>query len=258
MKDRMYCKLLKNIEIASGIHKIEIERTIERKNIRPGQFLHIKCGKESNMLLRRPISIAYVDVDRIGLVIQKIGKGTEWLCNSQVGERLDIVGPLGNGFTISPENKKVIVVGGGIGIAPLLELVRQLQEKEVTVLLGYKTHPYLIDEFTKYSNVVKIATEDGCVGHKGYVTDLLKKEIETNHVDMLYTCGPGMMLKEIQKICKQHTIPSQLSIEERMACGIGACLVCSCKRKEREKEIAYVRTCKEGPVFFGDEVILDE
>ncbi|TCO68523.1 dihydroorotate dehydrogenase electron transfer subunit [Marinisporobacter balticus] len=256
MKDRLFCKVLENIEIASNIYKIEIEKVEMLQNIKAGQFLNIKC--DDALLLRRPISISYVETDRIGLVIRKSGKGTVVLCNKRKGEMLDVLGPLGNGFTIDEKEQRVIVIGGGIGTAPLLELVKRLEGKDVTVLLGYKTEPYLVNEFEEYVRDVKVATEDGSFGHKGYVTELFIEAIKENSAEMVYACGPEIMLKEVQRICSKYEVKSQISIEERMACGVGACLVCTCKVKAEEKGVKYVRTCKDGPVFSGEEVIFHD
>ncbi|QEK13186.1 dihydroorotate dehydrogenase electron transfer subunit [Crassaminicella thermophila] len=257
MKDRMFCKVLSNVEIAKDIHKLEIERIDGFGEIKPGQFLHIKCGGEG-LLLRRPISISYIEKDRIGLIIRRAGKGTKLLCDKKVGETLDVLGPLGNGFSIDDEVEKVIVIGGGIGTAPLLELVKSLKGKDIAVLLGYRDEPYLVDDFEQWVKGVKVATEDGSFGYKGYVTDLLEEEIKNNRVDIIYACGPEIMLKKVQDICNRYKKKSQLSIEERMACGVGACLVCTCKVKAEEKGVKYVRTCKDGPVFWGDEVMFHE
>ncbi|QXM06658.1 dihydroorotate dehydrogenase electron transfer subunit [Crassaminicella indica] len=254
MKNRCYCKILDNIEIAPSIHKIEMERVDGLGNIKPGQFLHIKCSDA--LLLRRPISISYAEKDKVGIVVRKAGEGTVSLCNRKKGEILDVLGPLGNGFTVN-DGKRVIVIGGGIGTAPLLELVKNLEEKDVTVLVGYKDMPYLVDDFKKYVKVVDVATEDGSVGYKGYVTDLLKAKLENDGADIIYSCGPEVMLKKVQKIAKEYKVKVQLSIEERMACGVGACLVCTCKVKS-EDGVKQVRTCKDGPVFWGDEVMLGE
>lgn len=257
MKSILLCKILKNEQLASNIYKIEMERVAGLEDIKPGQFLNIKCGEEEAPLLRRPISISYVEKDRIGIVVMKAGKGTELLCSRKVGQFLDVLGPLGNGFTIDEGAKKSVVVGGGIGTAPLLEVVKNLK-KDVTVLLGYRTETYLVDEFKKYAQRVIVATEDGSVGHKGYVTEPLKEILENQGADMIYTCGPEVMLKEVKKIADEYKVGCQLSIEERMACGVGACLVCACKVKAEEKGVKFVRTCKDGPVFYKEEVIFDE
>jgi dihydroorotate dehydrogenase electron transfer subunit len=250
----LYCKILDNIEIAPNIHKIEIERVAGFGAIKPGQFLHIKCSDA--YLLRRPISISSVEKDKIGIVVRKAGEGTVLLCDRKKGETLDVLGPLGNGFTID-EGQRGIVIGGGIGTAPLLQLVKNLKERQVTVLLGYKETPYLVEEFKEYAKDVEVATEDGSAGYKGYVTDLLKRKLKKDGADIIYSCGPEIMLKKVQQIASEYKVKSQLSIEERMACGVGACLVCTCK-VATDGGVKHVRTCKDGPVFSGDEVMFHE
>lgn len=255
MKERKLCKILETECIGPDVYKIVIEKPQGWENIRPGQFFHIRSGEDLYPLLRRPISVCEVQGTGISFVVRKSGKGTELLCSRKAGESLDLLGPLGNGFTI--EGEKVILVGGGIGTAPLLELCRIFKDKGVTVLLGFRTEPYLVEAFQRYSHHVKLATEDGSVGYKGYVTTLLEEELSKRNMDMIYACGPEVMLKEVQRISRKYGVKSQLAMEERMACGVGACLVCSCKVKAGE-DWGYVRTCKEGPVFSGDEVIFDE
>lgn len=257
MKKAIITKVLRNDEIAPGIHKIEIEKNEELCTVNPGQFLHIKCGQEEGLLLRRPISISYTDEERITLVIKNVGKGTMLLCKSKIGQEWDILGPLGNGFTINESDKKVMVVGGGIGVAPLLELTKRLKDKETTILLGFQGNPFLIEEFEKHGNVM-VATEDGSMGYKGFVNDLVLKSITREKSDILYTCGPKPMLLGIQKLCREYNIQSQVSLEEKMACGVGACLVCACKLKNNNDGHSYAKTCKDGPVFSMDEVIFDE
>jgi len=258
LKKNVYTKVLSNIEIAPNIHRIELERRSEFGDIIPGQFVHIKCGEEGGLLLRRPISISYFDDKKIGLVIRNAGKGTAILCSAKVGQTWDVLGPLGNGFTVQNHHKKIMIVGGGIGTAPLLELAKQVQDRDVTVLLGYKNVCFLTEEFMNYAKVVRVATEDGNEGHKGFVTELVIDEIRGQKPDVLYACGPEPMLKGIQSLCRQYDIRSQISVEERMACGVGACLVCACKLAKVEDGYKYSRACKDGPVFSGDEVIFDE
>ena len=256
MKKRILTEVLNNVEISAQIHKIELARSSEFGEIFPGQFLHIKCMEEG-MLLRRPISISYTSDKIIGVVIRKVGRGTELLCDSKVGQRWDVLGPLGNGFTVDEEHRKIMIIGGGIGSAPLLELAKEIRNRDVLVLLGYREKGLLEKEFEQYAPTM-VATEDGSLGHKGLITELAQGEIERFKPDVIYACGPHPMLKWVQKVCKDLRIPSQLSIEERMACGVGACLVCACKLAREKDGYNYVKACKDGPVFRGDEVILDE
>jgi len=256
LKKIFLMKVLNNVEISPRVHKIEMLRASEIGEIFPGQFLHIKCSEEG-ILLRRPISISYSSDKIIGVIIKNVGKGTELLCNSKVGQMWDVLGPLGNGFTVNEEHRKIMIIGAGIGSAPLLELAKNIRNREVLVLLGYKEKGLLEKEFEKYAKTM-VATEDGSMGYKGLITSLAQREIERFKPDVIYACGPQIVLKWVQKTCGDQGISAQLSIEERMACGIGACLVCACKLAREQDEYKYVRVCKEGPVFHADEVILDE
>lgn len=254
MKTSSVCKILNTERIAEDIYKISVTRPVEWKEIKAGQFFHIKCSEEGKSYLRRPISICEVEPDQLRFIVRKSGKGTEALCNRKVGDDLDIIGPLGNGFT--PTGERILLVGGGIGTAPLVELCKTIKEKDVKVLLGFRTEPYLVETFKKYCTTVEVATEDGSFGVKGYVTALMEGAME-NSPEIIYACGPEIMLKQVQLFGQEKGIPTQLAMEERMACGVGACLVCSCKVKAGD-DWDYVRTCKEGPVFWGEEVIFDE
>ncbi|MBB6216941.1 dihydroorotate dehydrogenase electron transfer subunit [Anaerosolibacter carboniphilus] len=254
MKASSVCKILKTERLAKDIYKIIVARPAECHEITAGQFFHIQCSEEGQSFLRRPISVCEVETDQLSFVVRKSGKGTAALCSRKEGEYLDIIGPLGNGFV--PKGERVLLVGGGIGVAPLVELCKNLKDKDIKVLLGFRTEAYLVEAFKKYCKAVEVATEDGTFGYKGYVTGLLEETME-NPPEMIYACGPEIMLKQIQKYGKAMGIPTQLAMEERMACGVGACLVCSCKVKAGE-DWDYVRTCKEGPVFWGEEVIFDE
>ncbi|AOT71363.1 dihydroorotate dehydrogenase electron transfer subunit [Geosporobacter ferrireducens] len=258
MKTSVLSKILANEQISSDIYRIRLERTEEMGEIEPGQFFQVKPKEGEEFFLRRPISICLAESDEIHLVIRKSGKGTKILCGKKAGEYLDLLGPLGNGFTLDEKNQKVTLVGGGIGVAPLLELARRLQGMQVKILLGYRRDPYLIEDFQRFGKEVLVAVDEGDKGYRGYVTDLLEKEIEKEQPDLIYACGPEVMLKKVQLLGKQYQLETQLALEERMACGVGACLVCSCKVKAEENGWHFVRTCKEGPVFSGKEVIFGE
>ncbi|SHJ72423.1 dihydroorotate dehydrogenase electron transfer subunit [Geosporobacter subterraneus DSM 17957] len=251
-------KIISNDLISSDIYRIRLERTPDMGNIEAGQFFHIKSQDSGAFFLRRPISVCFTTDNEIHLVVRKSGKGTKVICEKRAGDSLDLLGPLGNGFRLADPDKKILLIGGGIGTAPLLELARQLENPHVKVLLGYRKDPYLVDEFQKYSKEVLVAVEEGERGYSGYVTDLLKQEIDHEQPDCIYACGPEVMLKKVQQLGLQYQIETQLALEERMACGVGACLVCSCKVKAEENGWHFVRTCKEGPVFSGSEVIFDE
>lgn len=233
-------KILENKKVSDGIYLMKLNTSLKGA---PGQFYMLKVGN-LDPLLPRPISIYDVGENEISFLYQVVGKGTEIMAEKKPGDKIEILGPLGNGFKI--EGEKVAIVGGGIGIAPLLYLCKKLksENKYVEVFLGYRTRPYLTEEFEKVADKVHIATEDGSVGHKGYVTEIIGRDFDT-----LYSCGPNLMMKSLKSlnICERE----YYSLEARMACGIGACLGCSIKTVNGMK-----RVCHEGPIFSKDEVIL--
>jgi len=248
--------------IETDICKIVVKNPHPDVNIKAGQFFGIMPADRSEKLLRRPISVCESNEDEIVFLIKIMGSGTDEISKLQAGDRLDIMGPLGNGFDVQPE-KKALVIGGGIGTAPLVQLLAELEssgQTNIRTLLGYKERPYALDIFEKYTDNMVVASETRAVPHKGYVTEFMLEALKTGLYEMVYACGPESMLACIQAVCNDLEIPVQLSIEERMACGIGACLVCTCKVKASDDDEGFnnVRTCKEGPVFYGDEVILHD
>ncbi len=246
----MLCKLTKKCRRTDTIYDFTVSCPEMAKQVKPGQFLHILCGGDA--YLRRPISICDVtDGKDIRFLFETRGKGTEALATRSVGEYLDILGPLGNGFTLYPEDKDaILLIGGGIGIFPLLNLAKQLQGK-ATVLLGFrnKNAVLLADEFEAVSQSVFLATDDGSCGYHGLVTDVMKNIMTSNPVSRIYTCGPTPMMRQVVDLAATQQIPVQVSLEERMGCGVGACVTCTCTVAGNRK-----RVCKDGPVFDGSEV----
>lgn len=220
---------------------------------KPGQFLEIKISDGYEPLLRRPFSIHRRRGKDIEIIYRIAGRGTEILSQRKVGEYLNVIGPLGNGFSIL-DSQPSILVAGGMGVAPLVFLAEKLAKSKTLVLLGAKTKRQILceKEFRDLGCEVKVATDDGSRGFKGKVTDLLKHLLPTlsSQLSTIYACGPKLMLKEIALISKQYNIPAQVSLEEHMACGIGACLGCVVKTKD-----GFKRVCKEGPVFNADEIV---
>jgi len=263
MKQTYKCKILKNIDINEEVFKLVLERPAGMDEIKSGQFHNLSVNNAGFPYLKRPISVSDVSETEIEFTIKVNGEGTSILREREVGETLDVLGPLGNGFTVGPKGEKSLVIGGGIGVAPVKLLAKEIKEQrgeDVKVLLGFRDTPYEIEEFKQYTSDVEIATENGEAGHKGYVTALLERELENNKYDMVYVCGPHVMLECIGVYCNKMNVPVQLLMEERMACGIGACLVCTCKIKDDTKEEGHwnKRVCKDGPVFMGSEVVFGE
>lgn len=249
---REICKILSNYKLANDVYKMVIESKSISKEALPGQFLHIKPSQNYDPLLRRPISICDLEQDKgwITLLYRVCGKGTRLFADIKSGDYLDIIGPLGKGFPIF-ENKRICVIGGGIGIAPLLYLSKRL--KKADIYLGFKDEVYMIEEFMSCSDDIYIYTENGSRGSKGYPMEALEKNI--SFYDVVYACGPRKMLSAIKRLCEKNQVECYLSMEERMGCGIGACLVCACQSSNIEE---YKKVCSDGPVFNSKEVSLDD
>ena len=238
-------------KIADGIYSMWIE-TEAANSAKPGRFIDVFVNDDSK-LLPRPISICEVKDNRLRIVYRVVGGGTKLMSTYQDGAQIDIIGPLGNGFAM--RDGKAILVGGGIGIPPMVELAKQLSDKigkeNVTAVMGYRDELFLTEELEQFAQVV-IATEDGSTGTKGTVVDALNENGVSG--DVMYACGPIPMLKALKDWAKD--IECQISLEERMACGIGACLACVCKTKEKDEHsnVCNKRICKDGPVFYAKEI----
>lgn len=217
----------------------------------PGQFVSVYC-QDGSKLLPRPISLCEVDKERgaIRLVYRVVGGGTKEFSRYQQGDSIEVMGPLGNGFPLI--HKKAFLIGGGIGIPPMLELSKHLKG-ENQIILGYRDVRFLDEELAAHGKVV-IATEDGSAGTKGNVLDAIRE----NGLDaeVIYACGPTPMLRAIKQYAMENQIECYLSLEERMACGVGACLGCVCKSKDvdHHSHVHNKRVCKDGPVFRAEEV----
>lgn len=257
MKFVEYGEIIENISIGFNAYKMTISIPKISNEAKSGQFVNVYTGLGEN-ILPRPISINEIDSEKgvLSIIYQIVGKGSEYFAQCSVGTQLKVIGPLGNGFMIDNSKKKNIIVGGGIGLPPLVELIKHL-EGENTVFIGSRTKPILVERLKELGAKVYIATDDGSEGFKGNVVELLN-EIKPEG-EMIYSCGPKVMLKYLAKWAAENNIPCQVSMEERMACGIGACVGCAIKiRKKGESDWQHLKVCKDGPVFFGDEVVWDE
>lgn len=241
-------ELVEKQEIAKNIFDFRLKNPELAKITKPGQFVHIAVpGK----LLRRPISVCDVFDDTIRIVFRIKGEGTEILSQAQIGDKLDLIAPLGNGFKLE-RNKTYAFVGGGIGVPPLLFSAKQTDKAYAVLGFANKDAVILCDDFKEASCETIVTTDDGSFGIHGFVTDALKDIIDK--VDEVCACGPTPMLKAVAEVCRNNSKPCQVSLEERMGCGIGACLVCACKTRQGENE-EYVHVCKNGPVFNAEEVV---
>lgn len=247
-------KVISQQKIASGVYSMWIESKEIAYKAKPGQFISIYC-KDGSRLLPRPISICEVNncEGTIRIVYRVVGHGTGEFAKYNSGDDIKLLGPLGNGFPLK-NKKKALLIGGGIGIPPLLELAKNLECKK-DIVLGYRNELFLQDELEQYGDVF-IATEDGSIGTKGTVLDAIR---ENNlKAEVIFACGPTPMLRAIKEYAKEHNMEAWLSMEEKMACGVGACLACVCQTGEVDdhSNVHNKRICKDGPVFMAEEVLL--
>ncbi len=246
-------------KLAEGIYSMWI-RTEASKSAKPGQFISVYTN-DGSKLLPRPISICEIDKEegKLRIVYRVTGRntGTEQFSRLGEGDTVPVVGPLGNGFPVKEaRGKKVFLMGGGIGVPPILELAKQMDCEKKQIVVGYRDmHTFLREEFEENGEVY-ISTEDGSAGVKGNVLDAVRMhELEA---DIIYACGPTPMLRAIKAYAEEKNIVCYVSLEERMACGIGACLGCVCKTKKKDhhSNVHNSRICKDGPVFLATEVEL--
>ena len=262
-------KVILQERVGSGFYCMELLAPEIVQKAKPGQFVHIQVNRVLEPLLRRPISIHNIDRDKgtLKLLYQVVGKGTEILSKAVIDQSLSVLGPLGKGFTLPDSGQKVIVVGGGIGIAPLLFLLKELTARSISVevYLGARSKEFLLalQEINSLGFSPKVATEDGSMGYHGKITALMEKDFSDNNNSvgqaMVYACGPKPMLKSLAKLLLIKDFPFEVSLEEHMGCGVGACLSCACKIKASNEEgYLYRHVCVDGPVFDGKEVVWDE
>ncbi len=243
--------IIRQEEIADDIYSMWLKTEKIADAAKAGQFVSVYC-QEGSRLLPRPISICEIEKSKnaIRLVYRVAGKGTDEFSRMSTGMQLKIVGPLGNGFP--KKNKKAFLIGGGIGIPPMLQLAKEL-DCEKQIVLGFRDELFLMDEFRTQGKVY-VATEDGSAGTEGNVLDAIREN--GLEADIIYACGPLPMLRALKTYAAEKNIECWISMEERMACGIGACLACVCKSKEKDahSNVNNKRVCKEGPVFRAEEV----
>ena len=243
--------------IAKGMYDFTIYCPEIVNQAKAGQFVNILVDGHT---LRRPISICGIDKEKgnLRIVFEVRGSGTEEMAKLNVGGMMDVMGPLGShGFDLLDKSKKAIAIGGGIGTPPMLEVCKHYGEN-AKAILGFRSADACILEkdFADTGAKVLLTTDDGTKVRKGFVTDVLLEELEKETPDIIYACGPMPMLKALSKIADEKGIRCQVSLEERMGCGIGACLVCACKIKVGDGE-TYKHVCKDGPVFESKEVRFD-
>ncbi len=246
-------------QIVHSIFELTLKGELVSRMEQPGQFVHLKVADSYEPLLRRPISICSIDRanKEFTMIYRAEGRGTSLLAAKGAGEKVDVLGPLGNGFPVEEvnEGETALLVGGGIGVPPLYELSQRLTERGVKVIhvLGFQTKDaaFYEEEFASLGDT-HIATVDGSLGTQGFVTDVIEKEGIA--FDVLYSCGPTPMLKALENNYGDKKV--FLSLEERMACGIGACFACVCQTHDQRPGHTYRKVCSDGPVFRSGEVVL--
>ncbi len=249
--------ILSQEKIAEGIYSMWL-KTDAARGAAPGQFISM-YSRDGSRLLPRPISICEVGKGKTSLrVVYRVtgeNTGTEEFSRMEAGDMVPVIGPLGNGFPLErAEGKRAFLVGGGIGVPPILELAKQMNCEKKQIIVGYRNEEtFLKDEFGRNGELY-ISTEDGSVGTKGNVMDAIRENGLA--ADVIYACGPTPMLRAVKAYAEEKGIECYLSLEERMACGIGACLACVCRTKEKDHHtnVKNRRICKEGPVFLSTEV----
>lgn len=253
MKTREFATVTEQKRIATDVYSMWLQTEQIAKEAVPGQFISVYSRDDSRML-PRPISICEIDREagKLRIVYRVVGQGTDEFSRLGAGDKLEILGPLGNGFPL--KKKKAFLMGGGIGIPPMVELAREL-DCQVQVIAGYRDELFLTEELSE-NGALYIATEDGSAGTKGNVMDAIRENGLT--ADIIYACGPKPMLRAIKAYAEENGIECYISMEERMACGIGACLACVCQSKEVDghTHVHNKRICKDGPVFLSTEVEL--
>jgi dihydroorotate dehydrogenase electron transfer subunit len=251
-------EIVRKEQVAGDIYRLTLKVPDIAAASRPGQFVMVRTVDGMDPLLRRPFSVHQIsDGVMLQLLIKVIGKGTRALADMQVGRKLDIVGPVGRPFTYSSDNHHILV-GGGIGTAPLLFLAKRLlrnnEPSSIHVLLGARTGGEITavaEDFKNMELAVDLATEDGSLGKQGLVTGLMSDLEQDGKPLMIYGCGPYPMLKAVAGICMEKGWACQVSLETIMACGLAACLGCAVMRADMK---GYVHVCKDGPIFDMEEV----
>jgi dihydroorotate dehydrogenase electron transfer subunit len=249
-------------KVAKDIYVLRILSPEISKQALPGQFVHVKCGDDKDFILRRPFSIHKVESGSFDILFQVVGRGTAWLSNVRPHTFLDVLGPIGNGFRVKENLKTGMIVTGGIGIAPLFFLADELihQRTKLFTAMGAFSKDQLLYymDMKRISYKILVATEDGSFGVQGTVADLIPEVFESTEIQQVYACGPNAMLKKVAEICASFNVACSVSLDERMGCGVGACLGCACKvRSGQGEDFEYKRVCIDGPVFDAAEVIWD-
>lgn len=256
MPSQVFAKLIKKEKLLEGLYKFSVEAKEIVDIAKPGNFVEIRINENLDPFLRRPISIYNLDKEKgiLEFIFQVKGKGTELLAKKNEGDLIDIIGPLGSGTFKFEDKKNIAVIGGGIGIFPLYELTKQAKNSGLSIhtYLGFRNKELvtLEEEFEAVSTNLTITTDDGSYKENGFAINFLAEDLEKENFDCIYTCGPLPMLRAVKKLAEEKGIQCQISLEEKMGCGLGVCLGCAVKTAASPKDAPdYVHVCKAGPVF---------
>lgn len=247
-------RVISNDQLSPRFFRLTFDAPELAREVQPGQFVHIRVSDGLEPFFRRPFSV-YRARKHVEIFFEPVGPGTKILSRKKKGDELDVLGPLGTPFTLPSKNiKQVVMIAGGIGIAPFLALSDVLKKRKLELVLLYggrtKEHVYPMKEFKENGVKVHVATDDGSVGAKGRVSQLFSKIDLNPRTTMVYTCGPNPMMAAVQKFCGEHQLKGEAACEEIMACALGACLGCSIQTKS-----GYKTVCYDGPVFDLQEVL---
>jgi dihydroorotate dehydrogenase electron transfer subunit len=265
-------EVLSHRKYGEHYHALTIVSPEIGEKVRPGQFVNIICGEDRTHILRRPFSVYRVHkrggwASTIEIVFDIRGPGTKFLSRLRGHSVVDIIGPLGRGFALPKRRAHCLLVGGGIGAAPLFFLADELRNEghRVDVVLGAKSSGLLLNQIDarRLASVCRMTTEDGSAGDQGLVTDVLEETMDKCETEVIYACGPHPMLEAVSRLVMERKVPIQVAVEELMGCGYGVCMTCVMPLRRRTKarvgeeddEIVYARSCTEGPVFNGATIV---
>ncbi len=261
MSEQIQAELVKKVQLKPDIFQFSVKAPNIVREAKPGNFIEIRVTEQTEPFLRRPISIYNLDRENgiLEFIFQVKGKGTEILAKREVGKNIDIVGPIGYGTFKYQDKQNLAIIGGGIGVFPLYELAKCAKKdgKKVTTYLGFRNKDFVVleKEFKNVSDELILTTDDGSYVRKGFAINYLEEDLQKSKIDAIYACGPLPMLRAVQKLAIEKQIPCQISLEEKMACGLGVCLGCAVKTAKSPKEAPeYWHVCKAGPVFNAQDV----
>jgi dihydroorotate dehydrogenase electron transfer subunit len=250
-------RIVSNKEVKPGYYLMSVDCPSVARAAKPGQFLTIRCSRSTEPLLRRPFGFHRICGSGFEILYEVVGGGTRALSGMRPDDTVDILGPLGNGFSVPAGKKDFVIIAGGIGVAPLAALAEELskdRKKNISVIIGARSKSALLcrEHFERLGLKTMVATDDGSCGKKCFATDVLDEflAIKRVFVPILYACGPGPMIKAVGRVSKKRGLQAYASFEENIACGVGACLGCAIRTRN-----GYKLVCKDGPVFDLKEII---